>query len=300
MPLVASLLSRAETQPFRAISDWPIDDKMVAFNVFVPQSPQPWSLGMKRSADLPKDPAPVVAFEDRWPAAFVDPLHSHDRSQLHFALSGVCSVTTEEESFILPPNRAIWIPAHQLHATSCRSEIRFQVLYIDPRFVRQPSACRVFEVSPLVRALIDEVTRLSFSYELGGREEAIVRLLLAEIERMPSLPVSAQMPSDYRLLRVCEAIMADPADPRDINHWAKEAGMARRTFTRLFQQQTGMGLATWRRQIRFMEAAVRIASGESITTVAYDVGYESSSAFTAMFHRTFGAPPSAYCRRSAA
>lgn len=255
---------------------------------------------MMRSADLPQELAPVVAFEDCYPAGYVDPLHSHDRSQLHFALSGVCSVSTGTESFILPPNRAIWLPAHQQHATSCRSETRFQVLYIDPAFVEQPRECRVFEVSPLVRALIDEVTHFPFLYDLEGREEAIVRLMLAEIARMPSLPVSVQMPTDHRLLRVCDAIMADPADPRDIDDWAKEAGMARRTFTRLFQQQTGMGLATWRRQIRFMEAAVRIASGEPITMVAFDVGYESPSAFTAMFHRTFGAPPSAYCRRNAA
>ena len=58
-----------------------------------------------------------------------------------------------------------------------------------------------------------------------------------------------------------------------------------------------MGLATWRQQVRVMEAMSLLAAGRPINSVAYDVGYESPSAFTAMFHRTFGAPPSAYMRR---
>lgn len=252
---------------------------------------------MIRSADLPERLGPVVAFEDRYQAGYIDPPHFHDRSQLSVALSGVMSLQTEDASFILPPNRAVWIPAHKRHETICRSEVIFKVVYIDPSFGNHPQTCRVFEVSPLVRALIDEVAAFDFSYDFEGREATIVRLLLEEIDRMPSLPVRADLPRDRRLRRVCEAIIADPADARDIDHWAKQAGMARRTFTRSFKEQTGMGLATWRRQVRVMEAASRIAAGEPITSVAYDVGYESSSAFTAMFHRTFGAPPSAYCRR---
>jgi AraC-like DNA-binding protein len=51
-----------------------------------------------------------------------------------------------------------------------------------------------------------------------------------------------------------------------------------------------MGLAVWRQQARLMEALSRLASGQSITAVALDVGYESPSAFTAMFHRNFGVP----------
>ncbi|HEU4959356.1 MAG TPA: helix-turn-helix transcriptional regulator [Sphingomonas sp.] len=251
---------------------------------------------MIRSADLPPDMAAVVAFEDRYRAGFVDPPHSHDRAQLSFALSGVLTVNTVDASFALPPNRAIWIPAHTTHQTICRSDVVFQALYIDPRFVRQPRRCRVFEASPLVRSLANEITTFDYRYAMEGREAAIVQLLLDEIERMPVVPLRAELPDDRRLRRVCEAILADPADTHDIDYWAKQAGMARRTFTRCFREQTGMGLATWRRQVRVMEAASRIAAGEPITSVAYDVGYDSPSAFTAMFHRTFGATPSTYCR----
>lgn len=254
---------------------------------------------MKRTTQFEQDTHPIIAFEDRFGAGFVDPPHSHDRAQLSFALSGVMTVNTDGVSYILPPNRAVWIPANVTHQTICRSEVIFQAIYIDNRFARQLQACRVFEVSPLVRALIDEITQFADDYEMEGREARIIRLLLDEIERMPNVPIQADLPSDRRLRRVCEAILADPGDIRDIDYWAKEAGMARRTFTRSFREQTGMGLATWRRQIRVMEAVSRIAAGESITSVAYEVGYDSPSAFTAMFHRSFGAAPSIYCRPEA-
>lgn len=111
-------------------------------------------------------------------------------------------------------------------------------------------------------------------------------------------PYSARMPTDYRLLRVCRQILDDPSDQRDLDEYAALAGMSRRTFTRLFRQETGMGLAVWRQQVRLMEAVSLLAMGQPVTTVAFDVGYESPSAFTAMFHRSFGAPPSQYRPRA--
>jgi len=58
--------------------------------------------------------------------------------------------------------------------------------------------------------------------------------------------------------------------------------------------ETGMSVATWLKQARLVEALSRLAEGASVTTVAFEVGYESSSAFGAMFRRTFGCSPTRY------
>ncbi len=242
---------------------------------------------MKRSIDYPLQSRPVMGFGDDYPAGFVDPLHCHESSQLSYSAFGIISVITPTSSFTLPPYRAIWIPAGMMHEVHCRAQVSTFTLYIDPVFDRQPQQCRVFEVSELVRALIFEVGNFPLGYDVEGREGRIARLLLEEIERMPDTPSEIAMPADRRLLRV-----------RDIDDWARVAGMGRRTFTRLFKEQTGAGLATWRQQVRLMAAFSRLALGQPITTVAFDVGYESASAFTAMFHRVFGAPPSVYLART--
>lgn len=249
---------------------------------------------MKHSTDYFCNDRPVIALDDEYPAGFVDSMHCHDRTQILFASSGVMSVITPETSFVVPPQRAVWLPASMMHEVSCRGPVSLRTLYLERGLGKQAKRCRVFEVSDFLKALILEVVTFEPLYDVNGREGRIVELLLDEIDAMPNAPYGAHMPNDERLLRVCRAIIADPADPRDLDDWAKLAGMGRRTFTRTFKQHTGMGVAIWRQQVRLMEALSRLSSGESITMVAFEVGYESPSAFSAMFRRTFGVPPSQY------
>jgi AraC-like DNA-binding protein len=251
---------------------------------------------MKRSLDLPLTIRPVVGLHDQYPAGFVDPSHSHERSQLAFAVEGTMAVTTDHSAFVLPVRRAIWIPAGVVHEVYCRGAVQLNVLYIDPALSDPTGACRVFDVSPLVQALIGEVLTFDHAYNVDGREGRIVQLLLEEILRMPEVPLSAPMPRDRRLRRVCDLIIAEPAHHGDLDELARIAGMGRRTLTRSFRAETGMALAMWRQQVRLMAALSMLGEGKPVTTIAYDVGYESPSSFTAMFHRVLGVPPSHYAK----
>jgi AraC-like DNA-binding protein len=253
---------------------------------------------IKRSADLPLTIRPVVGLSDRYPAGLVDDFHTHERAQLSYACSGVMSVVTDSSTFVLPPNRAIWIPAGCPHMVSCRREVELNVLYIDPTLPNQPAVCRVFDMPLLARALIQEILTFDHEYDETGREGRIVRMLIEEIQRVPSVPLSAPMPQDRRLRRVCDQIVAQPSDQRDLDELAKLAGMGRRTFTRTFRDETGMAFAMWRQQIRLMAAISMLAEGQPITNIAYEVGYESPSSFTAMFHRVLGVAPSHYGREN--
>jgi AraC-like DNA-binding protein len=102
------------------------------------------------------------------------------------------------------------------------------------------------------------------------------------------------MPRSERLARVCLAVLADPAQKDALDDWAGHAAMGRRTFTRAFRDETGMSFAAWRQNVRLIEAMARLAVGASVTRVAYEVGYNSPSAFTATFRRAFGLPPTHY------
>jgi AraC-like DNA-binding protein len=193
-------------------------------------------------------------------------------------------------------NRAIWVPAGVPHSVRFRGDVLGLTIYIDPAFAASLYKTKIFAASSLVRALVEEVVTFEHDYDTQGREGRVVQLLLEEIQRAPEATMQAPMPRDERLRRVCELILSNPSSDCDLDHWAEVAGMGRRTFTRLVKDQLGMGLATWRQQVRVMEAVTLLAEGRSITTVAFQVGYESPSAFTAMFHRTVGAPPSAFYR----
>jgi len=248
---------------------------------------------MRRSSELLSIPRPVVALADEYASHFVDPRHSHDRAQLLYATAGVMSVVTDEGSFVIPPQRAVWIPPGVAHEVSCRSPVSVRTLYITPQ-EGLPDRCRVIEVSELLRALILEAMTFPPEYDMDGREGLIVRLLLQSINAMPVAPLCARMPNDPRIARVCRQILLDPARDDKLDDWAATACMSRRTLTRLFRQETGMSLAAWRQHVRLLEAVARLACGHAVTSIAYDVGYESPSAFTAVFQRTFGTSPSRY------
>lgn len=240
-------------------------------------------------------PRAIVALSDEYDPDFVDPRHHHRRAQLLYASAGVMSVVTDDGSFVVPPQRAVWIPGGAEHEVSCRGPVSLRTLYIEPGAAGAlPDRCRVFEVTPFLRALILEAMALPRLYDEAGRDGRVMDLVLEEIRTQQIAPLHAPMPRDERLARVCRALLADPAHPGDLDHWAEMANMGRRTFTRMFRDQTEMSFAAWRQHVRLLEALSRLAIGQPVTTVAYDVGYDSPSAFTAMFRRTFGVSPRRY------
>jgi transcriptional regulator GlxA family with amidase domain len=160
--------------------------------------------------------------------------------------------------------------------------------------VGMPKTSRVIDVSDLLRELIVEATRLPVEYDVDGRDGRVMALILDEIMASPTAPLHVPMPVHPRLVQVCAKIMQDPAQNDVLDEWADAAAMGRRTFTRTFRKETGMSFAAWRQNVRLMEALSLLSVGRSVTQVAFDVGYNSPSAFTAMFRRTFGVAPTHY------
>jgi AraC-like DNA-binding protein len=75
---------------------------------------------------------------------------------------------------------------------------------------------------------------------------------------------------------------------------ARSGALSGRTLARHFRRHTGMSFAEWRRRARLLRALGWIAEGRPILEVAMELGYDSPSAFSAMFRRELGAPPSSF------
>lgn len=252
---------------------------------------------MKHYSDLKTNDCPVLGLSDEYSAGFTDIWHSHERPQLLYAITGVMSISTLTAQYTVPPQRALLIPAGMAHEVSCRDSVSLRTLYFEPS-ADLPAGCILMEISEFLRALIIEVVSFEGNTPASERDIKIAALLIAELRRMPTAPFSVLMPTDPRLLRVCKAIADDPSDQRDLDAWASYAAMGRRTFTRMFREETGMGLTTWKQQVRLMEAISLLDSGHSVTDIAFTLGYESVSAFIAMFRRFFGSSPTRYVRKS--
>jgi len=244
--------------------------------------------------DTPRD---VVATGNDYPAHFVLPAHAHKRNQLLYAATGVVKVITPEGSWVVPPRRALWIPAGVMHEVHMDGAVSTRSAYVQQEAADAAQLsrhCQVISVSPLLHELLQVAVDLPAEYALDGRDGRIMALLIDEIRTMPTLALNTPLPSEPRLRRLCRAMLDAPALEIDIDAMADKAEMSRRSFTRSFRQQTGMSFAAWRQQACLLAALTRLGRGESITQVAIELGYGSTSAFTAAFRRVLGAPPSRY------
>jgi AraC-like DNA-binding protein len=242
--------------------------------------------------DLPR---PVGAMAKDFADGHFIPPHAHKRSQVIYASSGVMRVQTPQGAWVVPPHRAVWVPAGVVHDVRMAGAVAMRTLYIAPEAVRTlPDECCVVAVTPLLRELILRAVELPLLYDEHGAEGRLMALILDELRALPVLPLSLPMPADPRLLRICKAILDEPSDTRTLGAWGRQVGASGRTLARGFVRETGMTFGRWRQQARLLEALTRLAQDQSVTTIALDLGYDSPSAFTSMFRRALGRTPSAY------
>lgn len=239
----------------------------------------------------------MAAMEVNYPDGASTGWHSHPRGQLLYAITGVMIVWSAEGAWIVPPNRALWLTAGLEHEVKMSGEVKIRTVFIDATTVRHlPAKSCVIEVPPLLRELIVAAVYVPLDYHQGGRDDRLMRLLIDEVRESDVLPLHLPMPRDKRIRLICDAITEDPSETSTAEQWAERLQVTAKTVHRLFVKETGMTFAQWREQTRLLFALRRLANGERVIDVAFDCGYASQSAFTAMFRRHFGKPPSEFYR----
>jgi AraC-like DNA-binding protein len=240
-------------------------------------------------------PRPVFALATDLPAAHDIDWHSHPRFQLVYAARGVITVDTRDAAWVVPPQRAVWMPPTVEHRLQASGHVELRSLYIRPDAAsRMPKTCEVLEVTPLLRELIVRATALPLEYDERGPAGRLMRLVLDELAELPRLPYHLPMPKTEPLAAICRGLVDVPDEAATLEALARAKGLSGRTLARHFRRATGMSFAEWRRRARLLRALGWIAEGRPIVEVALELGYDSASAFSAMFRRELGAPPTSF------
>ena len=229
--------------------------------------------------------------------------HTHPSHQLLFAASGAMTATGDRTTWMIPPGRAVLIPAGVLHSIRMWGDVAMRSLYFPPGAAPgRPEglplrtvfdACRVISVSSLLRELILRVAELA---ALDSRDESDARLmgvLMDEIALAHIEPLLLPLPSDARALAAANDILASPAAGDTTGDVARRSGLGTRTLERLFRAETGMTFGLWRQKARLLESVRVLAERKSVTDAALEAGYSSVSAYIAAFKQTFGCTPGA-------
>lgn len=234
----------------------------------------------------------AVGFAMNYPSGLSSGMHSHPKAQLVYAISGLMRLETADALFLLPPTKALFLPADVVHSIAMEGDVAMREVFIDPcRMGALASDPRVITVTPLLRELILAICAEPVDWPADGRCLHLVALILDEIARARTLMTRLPHLREPRLTRIAQAVIANPADPRTLEDWAEVCGASARTLARLILQETGMTFGQWRLQARLNAGFALLMTEGDIARIARRVGFSSQSAFGVAFRRTFGLTP---------
>ncbi|MEM5478140.1 helix-turn-helix transcriptional regulator [Pacificibacter sp. AS14] len=226
-----------------------------------------------------------------------DDWHTHDFGQLISAASGSMYVGTPDRVLLLSAAMAVWIPPDTEHWLRYNSNNL--MIYVDVN--RNEAAklgldCRIVAMTHLLGTLF-AATMPECSDTRGTRHNvALYTLLRHEVLAARNVPLSLTLPKDERVRGFAQAALDDPGNVQSVEVWLANAPASRKTIERVFIAETGMPPSRWLRHARILHAVSLLAAGQKVTTVAFDMGYESSSAFSYMFRQTLGVSPREFLR----
>lgn len=216
--------------------------------------------------------------------------HRHAWHQLTFAVRGHLELVTDDARRVVPADRAVWVPAGTEHVEISRAPVSLRMIYVAPGATDiAPPTCRTIAVTPFLRELILHVSRLGALDRRRAEQARLVGVLFDLLQSADEIALELRSPVDPRARRFADLVTADLSAP--IAKLARRAGSSVRTLERCFLAETGTSIGAWRRRVRLFHALRGLEAGASVTDVALDAGYASTSAFSSAFSRQFGRTP---------
>lgn len=255
--------------------------------------------------DVDAVPVPVLVVPINYPTDWYIEPHSHRKSQLIYCCAGVMTVETAHGQWVAPPNRCVWVPGGITHEIVINQAAAMRTLYVEPEArPGLPALPCTLAVSALLRelilaAVISNQAPEPRDFAPGTPNGHIAEVLLDQILAMPTSELHLPYPSDRRLLPICAALTANPADRRSLKEWAQAVGTSDRTIERLFMQETGLTFHRWREQMRVLRSLTLLGSGRAVKNVALELGFANPSTFITMFRKIMGVTPGAYLKGEA-
>ncbi|WP_295558509.1 AraC family transcriptional regulator [uncultured Stenotrophomonas sp.] len=220
--------------------------------------------------------------------------HRHVRGQLLGAHQGLLRIAADDLHWLLPAGHVAWIPPLLPHALLGADGFDGWSLYFcAAACLELPAQPRIFQPNALLQAAVMRALQWPYT-ALDAAQARLAGVIADEITASTPLPLALPQPQDRRLQRIAAALARTPHDTRSIEDWATRSGLSSRSLARRWQAETGMTLSQWRQRLRVLLSLPRLLAGEPVISVALSLGYETPSAFIAVFKREMGVTPARY------
>jgi AraC-like DNA-binding protein len=225
--------------------------------------------------------------------------HMHREAQLVYAARGTMQVTTPKGRWLVPPDRAVWVPAKLGHAIDVLADIDMRTLYFDldwlAREERSESLSAEFVVK--VSRLLHETILALFDGESDPeRTELLIKLAVLELHHAEDSTTFIPLPQEARCRRAADIVLGDLTAAHEIETLARAVGTSARTLSRLFSAETQLSFKSWCQRARIARAIERlsIAADVPVKQLAAELGYASVPAFSHAFRQVTGRTPTEF------
>src|SRR4051794_31472729 len=225
--------------------------------------------------------------------------HMHREAQLVYAAKGTMQVTTPKGRWLVPPDRAVWVPARLEHSIDGLGDIGMRTLYFDLHWLAREQRSTSLSAEFVVRVsrlLHESILALFDGRNDSGRAGLLIRLVMLELHQAEDPATFIPLPQEPRCRRAAERVLADPTKTHDIAALAREVGTSARTLSRLFSAETQLSFKSWCQRARIAAAIERLSMhrGLSVKQLAADLGYASFPAFSHAFRQVTGKTPTEF------
>lgn len=244
--------------------------------------------------------------------------HAHREAHLIFFLDGGGgSVTVNGKVHRLDRNRGVavspWEP-HSFEVDDPTHPVISLTLYIKPRWFLEHSKSAEFALSfggtdlDITTIISTWITRLSsllmeqegsdlFDGFLFETTRQCFEQSWGSSNRATTLSTIGRRYLDFRVRRSLQLMQQRFADDMEIDWLARESGLSRPHFFKLFKKQMGITPNLYLNTLRAEQAIDDLMqTRKSVTDIGYDLGFSSQASFTRFFSSNVGIPPSDYRR----
>jgi len=246
------------------------------------------------------DPVVIRTFAVRHSAPYTIPAHTHTWSQLIYSHAGAITVHTAAGSWVVPPERGVWVPAGMTHSIEMSGQVSMRSLYFAPGIPagltrrRLPKACSVVNISPLLRELILHASGgggLDRPHSSAGSSDR--RDSGSDLHPRPSPAAAVRAARHPR--RACGRDTSERSGGDSIARSARAGNRSQQTDARKkISSRNRHGARPMASTTSPVAGAAPAGGGAGGNIGRFGSGYQSTSAFISMFKKAMGSTPFRY------
>ena len=250
--------------------------------------------------DLHKDSIYVVQSE----LTKIVPQHTHAQGHILVVLEGVATVNIEHSAFFIPNGYFVWIPSEVSHRVAFEGaqvkvlNIYYPALFSQSKFFQEVG---MYPIPSLLYHTIELIKEKTASYtESDWRYELLVTMhhILPHIIKYQKYPLRLPTSDNPNIQKIVDIIHNRYNSPINAKIISEEAGMSIRTLSRHLRNELNTSLVQYVRTYRIIMAIkMMVKNNDSITNIAYSVGFDSLTTFSNSFFKVTGQRPSLFLKQ---